>query len=162
MFEISGIAAPFYRPGEPGTEYRMESGEYERFAPGAFDRAMKSRRCIVCDTYHNAEIQLGNTEGGALRLWVDDVGLRYSLRVSNGDTARWLFDLIESRWLVGASVTFYDREVREFQSGNRRVREVLSADLAAVALTNRPAYPATTIAISGTDHFSLPTGGLLI
>jgi phage head maturation protease len=107
------------------------------------------------------EIQLGNTEGGALRLWVDDVGLRYSLRVSNGDTARWLFDLIESRWLVGASVTFYEREVRVFQLGNRRVREVLIADLTAVALTNSPAYRSTSIAMTGTERFTIPAGSLL-
>jgi len=146
--ELFGIACPFYRAGDPGTEYELESGEWERFAPTAFDRALR-RSNVRCDLLHNEIIRLGYTGDGTVRLWADADGLHFAVDLARGGDGLYVAGLVADGMLRGASVSFYPRESRRFTDGGRRVVEHLDVDLVAFSPVRTPAYTATSVAVRG-------------
>ncbi|MEZ6117480.1 MAG: HK97 family phage prohead protease [Pirellulaceae bacterium] len=79
---IQGIAAVFYRAGDPSTEYELWKGAVERIMPGAFDKTLPERD-VVALWQHDHTRPLGRLSAGTLTINVDAVGLHYAIARAN-------------------------------------------------------------------------------
>jgi len=77
---LSGYFAVF------GPEYRMGAIVSERIDPGAFDDTLQDQPDVRCLWNHNADIVLGRTGSGTLRLHVDDHGLFGEVTINPEDS----------------------------------------------------------------------------
>lgn len=102
---ISGYAAVFYDPNDPGTEYRIWSDTVERIMPGAFDRALREDDVRGLFNHEENNI-LGRTKSGTMRLSVDKRGLKYEIDPPDTQCARDLMQSLERGDIDGSSFLF--------------------------------------------------------
>jgi HK97 family phage prohead protease len=106
---ITGYGAVFYNSTDPGTEYQLWGGYYERIMPGAFDRALQEDD-VRSMFNHDANQLLGRrafAETDTLKLSVDSTGLRYEVTVDPNDpTHQSLLPKLRSGKVDGASFMF--------------------------------------------------------
>lgn len=135
---ISGYAAVFYDPKDPGTQY--DAGPFrERIARGAFDAVLGDD--VVALFNHNQDVILGRSSAGTLRLQVDKVGLRYTI---DADTivGRPIAEAVARGDVRGSSFAFDFGDVEEDKDGVRTVKSF--ARLYDVGPVVFPAYEATS------------------
>jgi HK97 family phage prohead protease len=138
---VTGIAAPFWRAGDPGTEFRLYDDLVERVLPTAFDRAC--RECDVRGLFnHDVGFLLGRTGAQTMALMVDDTGLRYRIKMPNTQAGRDVMELIRRGDVTGSSFSFlpYPDGVRMSREGKMYVRELTSVQLFDVGPVCFPAY----------------------
>lgn len=134
---LTGYAAVF------GTETRMGSFT-ERIAPGAFSKSLASGRDILALLDHRADVLLGRTASGTLKLSEDDKGLRFDLELPDTQAGRDLVALAERGDLGGMSFGFI-AEDEEWTGNTRELRQV---DLREVSVIQAfPAYQQTEISL---------------
>ena len=148
---ITGYAAVFYRKGDPGTQYRLWSGCYERVMPGAFDRMMADGDDVRALYNHRPDWILGRRSAGTLKLSVDEIGLRYEIEPAEtsiykdvlehvsrkdvtGSSFSWM-NILEEKWVTFENPSDDIDEVREIYSFGEMV------DLGPVTF---PAYESST------------------
>jgi uncharacterized protein len=102
---ITGYAAVFYDPNDPGTEYRMWSDMVERIMPGAFDKAIREDDVRGLFNHEDCNI-LGRTKSGTMRLSVDKRGLKYEIDPPDTQCARDLMQSIDRGDVSGSSFMF--------------------------------------------------------
>lgn len=102
---ISGYAAVFYDPSDPGTEYRMWSDMVERIMPGAFDDALREDDVRGLFNHEDNNI-LGRTKSGTMRLSVDKRGLKYEIDPPDTQCARDLMQSLARGDVDGSSFLF--------------------------------------------------------
>ncbi|HEY1188547.1 MAG TPA: HK97 family phage prohead protease [Gemmata sp.] len=102
---ITGYAAVFYDPNDPGTEYRMYSDMVERIMPGAFDKAIRENDVRGLFNHEDCNI-LGRTKSGTMRLSVDKRGLKYEIDPPDTQCARDLMQSIDRGDVSGSSFMF--------------------------------------------------------
>jgi HK97 family phage prohead protease len=145
---VTGVAAPFFRAGDANTEYQLYEQVFERIMPGAFDRAL--RECDVRALFnHDPNFVLGRREAGTMELWVDDVGLRYRIKMPDTYAARDVVASIKRGDVTGSSFSFIpypDGTVLVHTADGRLVRELRSVQLFDVGPVTFPAYEATSTA----------------
>lgn len=112
--------------GEPGPD-------------GGLDLERHTR--VIARSEHDSRLLLGTTDAGTLRLFIDDVGLRYEVDLPDTTAGRDAAVLAERGDYRFSSFAFstLDAEWRE-DGDDRLVRRVLSARLVDVAPVADPAY----------------------
>lgn len=163
--KISGYGAVYYDAADPGTEYRLWQDTFERFAPGAFDGAVKPGADVRSLFNHDSNFVLGRTisDPATLVLAVDKVGLRYDVSPPDTQLVRdAVLTPIERGDVDGASIAFYVRKVAWILEtrGERQVevREIQEAELVEVGPVTFPAYASTsagTRSSAEVDHDAL-------
>ena len=144
---ISGYAAVFYNPSDPGTEYEMWEGCCERIAPGAFNRAIAENQDVLCTVNHDDDALLGRTANKTLRLSVDAVGLKYECDLPQTSDAIDAAILVKRGDIPGSSFEFVTKGVNwSTEADGCEVRTLLDVDLRQVGPVTSPAYTATTTA----------------
>src|SRR3990167_11532548 len=93
---LSGYDATFSDPTAIG-------GFTERIAPGAFTRSLASGRGGLALLDHRADVLLGRTRSGLLKLSEDSKGLRFELSLPDTAAARDVIALAERGDLGGLS-----------------------------------------------------------
>lgn len=147
---ITGYAARFYDPNDPGTQYELWANVFERIMPGCFDGVLKANDCVALFN-HNPDYVLGRSTKGTLRLFVDKLGLGYEIDPPDTQTARDLIaNLDPAREDVeGSSFSFRcdgdGGRVLWAQEKEQEFREIYSiSELIDVGPVTFPAYVATT------------------
>lgn len=134
---LTGYAAVF------GTETRI-GGFTERIAPGAFSKSLASGRDILALLDHRADVLLGRTASGTLKLTEDAKGLRFDLELPDTQAGRDLVALAERGDLGGMSFGF----VAEDEAWTGNTRELRQVDLREVSVIQAfPAYAQTEISL---------------
>ena len=132
---LSGYAATFNDPTAIG-------GFTERIAPGAFTRSLASGRDVLALLDHRADVLLGRTRSGSLKLSEDAKGLRFELKVPDTAAGRDVIALAERGDLGGMSFGF----VATDEAWDGDTRELRSVELHEVSIVQSwPAYQATEI-----------------
>ena len=140
---IEGYAAVFFRAGDPGTEYELWPGTFERVLPGAFDSVPGSD--VRAFWQHDSSRILGRTSSGTLDLSIDDVGLRYSIVAGSSPQHLDAIESIEPGDVDGSSFGFRIKVEtwREGEAGGE-IRELVELDVLEVSPVTFPAYTGTS------------------
>ena len=139
---IEGYAAVFYREGDPSTEYELWEGCFERVMPTAF-REIPNDVCAFWQ--HDSKQILGRNKAGTLKLEVDDIGLRYSIRCGTSPAHINALEAIERGDIDGSSFSFNVREEAwKFLPDRREIRELIQLELLEVSPVTWPAYSGAT------------------
>ncbi|HRP23612.1 HK97 family phage prohead protease [Thauera sp.] len=134
---LSGYAAVF------GQETRI-GGFTERIKPGAFSKSLASGRDILALMDHRADALLGRTKSGTLKLYEDDKGLAFELRLPDTQAGRDLVALAERGDVGGMSFGF----IVEDEAWTGETRELRQVDLREISVVQAiPAYQQTEISL---------------
>lgn len=143
---ISGYAAVFYREDDPGTQYRLWAGSFERVMPGAFDEALKRGDDIRGLFNHKPDQVLGRTKSQTMTVTVDEVGLRYEITPSETQLYRDVSEMLRRGDIDGSSFGFSivgdDHWTRDAEGND--IRELRNVALFDVGPVTFPAYSAST------------------
>ena len=131
---VTGYAAVYDR------ESRDLGGFRERIAPGAFAAVLADGADVRCLLNHDANIVLGRTRSGTLRLLDEERGLRFECDLP--ESRQDLRESIQRGDLDGASFRFEVGQ-DEWQGDVRTVQSVRA--LHDVSLASYPAYPSASI-----------------
>ena len=132
---LEGYVATFGTPAAIG-------GFTERIAPGAFTRSLASGRDVLALLDHRADVLLGRTRSGSLKLSEDAKGLRFELSVPDTQAGRDVIALAERGDLGGMSFGFV--AIDEVWDGN--TRELRQVELHEISVVQSwPAYQSTEI-----------------
>ena len=82
-------------------------GFYEEVATGAFDKTLADGHNIFSMFNHDSDKVLGSTRATSLKLFTDDVGLGFELRINdNISYSKDLFELVQEGSINGCSFGF--------------------------------------------------------
>ena len=137
---LSGKAMPFGTIGKPGG-----GKPPERFEPGAFGDV--SKLDVMLNRQHNRSQPIARTGSGGMELTADGKALEVRARLPKTREADDTLALVKAGVLRGLSVEFVAR--RERMEGGTRVIE--RADLVAIAVVDKPAYPAAQVSTRQAD-----------
>jgi len=131
--KLTGYAAIFNSVQE------IYPGFREAVRPGAFSKTIKEAdvRALI---NHDANLVIGRTKAGTLKLWEDAKGLRYEVQLPDTSYARDLIESVSRGDVSGSSFAFRAVKERQREDG---VREILEARLFDVSPVTYPAYAAT-------------------
>lgn len=146
---IVGYAAVFYRQGEPGTEYRLWDDVVERIDPQAFSDIQKNDVRALFN--HDANMILGRSTAGTLRLSVDDRGLRYDITPPDTNQAQAVVAAIRRGDITGSSFAFLPTAVRWERADGVDIRTIQRAQVFDVGPVVYPAYEATSTGVRSSD-----------
>lgn len=141
---IVGHASVFFRREDPGTQYELWPGAFERFHPGVFAKAIieDDVRALV---NHDANRLLGRNTAGTLALSEDDVGLSFDVTPPDTELARQTIESLRRGDMSGASIAFLPRENNgEFweEEEDLMIRNIISSHLYDVGPVTFPAFTA--------------------
>lgn len=140
---IAGYAAVYYREGDSSTEYRLWPGAVERIKRGAFDNVVKTADVRALFNHDPSHI-LGRTKAGTLKIWGDEVGLRYEVTPSDTTSYRDVAEMLRRGDVDGSSFQFSARDSWSMEDGQEvRTLEEMTA-LLDVGPVTFPAYTGTT------------------
>lgn len=113
---------------------------------GALDMSLHHR--VLCRSEHDSRLLLGTTDAGTLRIFIDDVGLRYEVDLPNTTAGRDAAALAERGDYAFSSFAFYTlpdgTRWREDEDG-RLVRRVTAGRLVDTAPVADPAYWSSSV-----------------
>lgn len=156
---ICGYGAVFYKASDPGTEFEIYPGYFERIDPHAFDRAIRDDDVRGLFN-HNPSAVLGRNKAGTMTLKVDDIGLYYEIDPPATNTAKEVTVALQRGDVTGSSFMF-DITVEEYaKDGDRVIRTIRQAVLYDVGPVTFPAYAAATSGVSARslDEFKRRSG----
>jgi len=146
--QIVGYGSVFHRANDPGTQYELWGGVFERVAPGAFDAALKRRDDARALFNHDPNHVLGRLAAGTLRLSVDNVGLRYEIDPPDTQAGRDTLESIRRGDITGSSFSFsVDSQQWEERDDGTEVRTLLAVTLYDVGPVTFPAYESASTAV---------------
>lgn len=129
----------------------------ERFAPGAFDRALAAGPDIRALWNHNDDYPLGRVRNGTLQVRKDGAGIRFELTPPDTSWGRDAVTSIRRGDVSGVSFQFStkrDGSADTWEKGGAdgvAFRTVLDADLYEVSPVTFPAYPQTSVGVRSVD-----------
>ena len=142
---VVGLAAVFDKVTTIGGTF----GFRETISPHAFDRALQRPDDVRALWNHNADLLLGRTSSGTLRLSKTAAGLRYEVDLPETAVARDVAALIKRGDVTGSSFGFRvlkDRwDERGVATGKLPLRIVTDVELWDVSPVTYPAYPQTSV-----------------
>lgn len=151
---LEGYAAVFHSEGDPGTEYKLWDDPsfmaVERVARGAFSRAIKDGDDVRGLVNHNADLVIGRTAAGTLRLVEDERGLRFEDDLPDTTVGRDLATVVGRGDVSGCSFGFVVEQEswreEELPDGKRvATRTIESVRLLDVGPVTYPAYASTEV-----------------
>ena len=165
---LTGLAAVFYRDGDPTTEFVLWSNSYEkvveRIMPTAFDAAIASPDDVRALIDHEPSKILGRVPAGTLRLSKTAEGLAYEVDLPDTSAARDLVvsldrgDITQSSFgfVVSGSRAVRGREEwREIKTVDDKwliVRELHDVTLFDVSPVTYAAYAGTSSGMRSAGH----------
>lgn len=152
---LVGYSAVFYDPADPGTEYVLWDDAIgravERILPGAFDGVLSRPDDVRGLFNHDANMVLGRTKAGTMRVSVDSVGLRYEIDLPDTATARDVAASIQRGDVDGSSFAFVVRNAGQRwtmttdEAGRANdIRELTDLEVFDSGPVVFPAYESTT------------------
>ena len=116
----------------------------EKIAPGAFRKTLTETPDVRLLVNHEG-LPLARTKNGTLRLYEDEVGLRFEADLPDTQQAKDLYALIERGDVDQMSFAF--RVIRQKWNPDRTERTLTEVSLADgdVSVVTYPAYPATSV-----------------
>ena len=116
----------------------------ERIAPGAFRKTLTETPDVRLLVNHEG-LPLARTKNGTLKLYEDQVGLRFEAELPDTQQAKDIYALIERGDVDQMSFAF--RVIRQKWNQDRTERTLTEVSLADgdVSVVTYPAYPATTV-----------------
>lgn len=146
---LTGYAALF---DDPTTLWSDPYGKVvESIKPGAFARAIGEGQDVRALVDHNSSLLLGRTRSGTLRIWEDDKGLAFELRLPETQVARDLAENIRLGNVSQCSFAFSPADGGETSITEERDGlvvtsiELTDVDLFDVSIVTYPAYPSTSV-----------------
>lgn len=85
---IQWYAAVWYTPQDPGSQYELFPGAYERIHKNAFDDVLRTSQNIEALYNHNRHDVMGDTDSKTLFLTPDEIGLRAAVPYDATDPVR--------------------------------------------------------------------------
>lgn len=148
---IAGYAVVFDSWSEVMTDSRGRPFR-ERFAPGAFDRALAAGPDIRALWNHNDDYPLGRVRNGTLRISQDLKGVRFDLTPPDTSWGRDAIESIRRGDVSGVSFAFSAKRDggdtwEKPGSDGVAQRTVLDASLYEVSPVTFPAYPQTSVGV---------------
>ncbi|MFD2681209.1 HK97 family phage prohead protease [Bacillus seohaeanensis] len=117
-------------------------GFFEQVDKNAFNRTLADGHNIFGLYNHDSSKILGSTKTNSLQLFVDDIGLRFSLNINpNVSYAKDTYELVRSGDVEGCSFGFYvtDDDWDYLEDGTE-LRVIKDLELIEVTITPFPAY----------------------
>jgi HK97 family phage prohead protease len=141
---IEGYAAVFNKLSEDLGYFR------EKIMPGAFADCLKTDPDVRALINHNADLVLGRTKAGTLRLTEDDNGLHFDCDTPDTQAARDLLTSIKRGDVDQCSFGFFVRKQKWSEEEDERgdpmiVRELHAVELFDVSAVTFPAYTQTSV-----------------
>lgn len=143
---LSGYAVRF---NDPTVIYTANGGQFtELIAPGAF-RETDTSKCCLRYNHDKTGLVLARTRGGSLKLWEDEIGLRFEAELFNTSVARDVYEVVKAGGLDGMSFAFFvdkhDPKQVEYDRGThtRTIRSIPA--LYDVSVVDNPAYSNTLL-----------------
>jgi len=148
---IAGYAVVFDSWSEVMTDSRGRAFR-ERFAPGAFDRALGANPDIRALWNHNTDLPLGRVRNGTLNVRKDGAGIRFDLVPPDTSWGRDAIESIRRGDVSGVSFAFSTKREggdtwEKPGADGVAQRTVLDANLHEVSPVTFPAYPATSVGL---------------
>lgn len=117
-------------------------GFFEEVNEGAFDKTLEDGHNIYAMFNHNDDMILGATRNDTLKLYTDEIGLKFELKINPNLTyANDIYELVKDGTLEGCSFGFYvtddEWSYTEDKADLRKIKEV---ELLEVTITPFPAY----------------------
>lgn len=109
---------------------------------------------VICRTNHDSNLLLGTTDAGTLRLFVDEVGLRYEVDLPNTGAGRDAAELAGRGDIRFSSFAFWvlpEGAEWEYDAEDRLVRRVKALRLSDVAPVADPAYWGSSVGLRDFD-----------
>jgi HK97 family phage prohead protease len=158
-FTLQGLAARF------GTRSADLGGFIETIAPSAFTRSLAAGDRVVITVNHDPNQVLGNTKSGTAKVWADDTGLRFSVKLDPTNTVHTnCYASVKRGDLDSCSFAFRvpkggDSLKPDVDSNGKPIvlRTLTDVDLVDASVVCYPAYPEGT----AVDARSLKSKGLL-
>lgn len=117
-------------------------GFFEEVAQGAFDKTLSDSHNIYAMYNHDSSKILGSTRGENLKLYTDEIGLKFELDINeNISYARDLYELVSNNDINGCSFGFRvndDSWTRTEEGLDLRI--IKEVELVEVTITPFPAY----------------------
>ena len=137
---VGGYAAKFEQLSEELWGFR------EKIRKNAFGKSL-SERSVLSFWNHNSDMVLGNSENNTLKVWEDEIGLRFELELPDTTAGKDALTLIQRGDVKGVSFGFRTR-VDEWDESDRTnvIRTLVDVVLYEVSPTSMPAYPQTSVA----------------
>ncbi|MEN6334124.1 MAG: HK97 family phage prohead protease [Phycisphaerales bacterium] len=144
---LTGYAAKFNRWSEDLGGFR------EKIAPGAFSAVLKDD--VRCLKNHDANLILGRTSSGTLKLESNSVGLKYTVDVPDTTTGRDTVEEVRRKDITGCSFSFsvLEDDWRYLEDGSIERTIIKLRSLYDVGPVTYPAYPDTTVAARSLEQF---------
>jgi hypothetical protein len=139
---IRGVAAVWYSPSDPGTQFGLNRSTVERIMSTAFDRSISDGTDIIAVFNHDPSMILGRSSSG-LKLTKTSRGLEYEIPSRKTRIYKEIREHIENGDVIGSSFQFQPVEIRASRDGEMKVREVWGAKLIDISPVTRPAYSST-------------------
>lgn len=130
-------------------------GFYEEVSSNAFDNTLADGHNIYAMYNHDDSKILGSTRSGNLRLFTDEIGLRFELDINeNISYAKDLYELVSNNDINGCSFGFYVND----DSWSRTdegidLRTINEVELIEVTITPFPAYLDSEASCRSYDKF---------
>lgn len=137
--KISGIAAVF-------NSRSKDLGFIEVIDPSAFDECLANQPDIIGLYNHDNNMVLGRTTSGSMRVWRDDVGLRYEIDPPATSYANDLMVSMNRGDVRSSSFGFFctsDEWTQDPETG-KSLRTILKANVFDCSVVTNPAYEAAS------------------
>lgn len=125
----------------------------EQFKKGAFAESLTKEDQRYLWSHDTSKI-LGRTKNGTLRLYEDDIGLRFELDLPNTTLGNDAYESIKRGDVDGVSFGFrMKKEEWDETDPDNVVRTISQADLFEVSAVGFPAYPDSQVAARSNDPY---------
>lgn len=140
---LHGYGMVFYNPANRGTEYELWPGIIERMRPSAADGFLQAD--VLASFNHNLDNLLGRRSNNTLRLFKDDIGLRYEIDLPSDEFGKRIANYVRRGDLKGSSfaANFTGIEYEDLED-RTTIRWVTKTDGIEIGPVAMPAYEATT------------------
>jgi len=125
----------------------------ERIAPGAFDDVLNDDIRILFNHDANFPLARSNKGQGTAKVWVDEIGLKYSFKPGTQSYARDLVEAIERGDISQSSFGFTIKDQEWQHRDGRDIRTIKKLDtLFDLSPVSFPAYPDTAVALRSKNN----------
>ncbi|QKS71912.1 HK97 family phage prohead protease [Paenalkalicoccus suaedae] len=144
---LSGYVVQFDRMSLPiGGMFR------EKVERGAFTKTLQRTKTIAVWN-HNIDLVLGNTRNRTLKLYEDDIGLRFEIKPPNTQAGRDAIELIKKKYVTGVSMGMNVVRDNWEEGGELPIRTLYEVDLIEISPTPLPAYPDSGVQTNKRNHY---------